>query len=81
MAALELKGYEDEDGPDEDEEGEEAIYLDHGDKVEAIDAGNKVGQKRLNWIWLIECGLLKAEQIVKHTTEAIRFRFRLQWAH
>ena len=23
-------------------------YIDHGDRVEAIDAGNKVGQKRLN---------------------------------
>ena len=63
MAALgELKGYEDEDGPDEDEEGKEAIYLDHGDKGEAIDAGNKVGQKRLNWIWLFECGLSNTEQ-------------------
>jgi hypothetical protein len=57
MAALsELKGYEDEDGPDEDEEDKEAIYLDHEDKVKAIDAENKVGQERLNWIWLFECG-------------------------
>jgi hypothetical protein len=46
MTALsELKGYEDEDGPDEDEEDKEAIY-----------AENKVGQERLNWIWLFECG-------------------------